>query len=358
MSCIVINNRLITVARESRGKTQKQLAGDMSITQGKLSKFENGTLPVPDSDLDALSEATKYTRDFFLQGDEVFGLGTICVFHRKRSSVPIRTLKAIQAQLNIFRMQVTRLLEGVSVEKDRPLPLMDVDKYGGPEKVAQELRRVWKLPLGPISNLTAVIERSGVVVFPVDFGTRQIDAVSQNIAGSPPVFMVSKLAPGDRLRWSLAHELGHMVMHSEPSPNMEVEANKFAAEFLTPAAEIGTSLKTLTIDRAAQLKRQWLVSMAAVIKRAADLERISQRHARTLYMQMSQNGWRMKEPIEVKQEAPTVLQDMIRVHLEDHSMSVDKLSDTVFLRDRKEFADTYGSLWRPPGGGGLKVVGA
>jgi Zn-dependent peptidase ImmA (M78 family)/transcriptional regulator with XRE-family HTH domain len=336
------NSRLIAVARESRGLTQKQLADRMEISQSKLSKYESGALSVSDSDLQALSHATGYTASFFGQGDEVFGLGTICVFHRKKASVSVGDLRRIQAKLNIFRMAAARIRDGVEVDTRATVPEMDPDEFGGPECVAREVRRVWQLPLGPVANLTATIERAGVIVFKTDFGIRGVDAVSQKVHGYPTVFMLNSRASGDRLRFSLAHELAHVVMHRDASPDMEQQANAFASELLMPAAEIGINLRHLTIDKAAQLKRFWRVSMQAIIKRAADLGRISPRHYQTLFTQMSKNGWRMKEPVQIEPESPTVLRDIFWVHMREHGVVTEGLADTMFLTDPREFIKTYG----------------
>jgi len=349
-----VNRALITTARESRGYSQETLAQRMGISQSKLSKYENGTLRVSRDDLSRLSEATGYTEDFFLQGTEVFGFGTICIFHRKKASLPVSALKVIQAKLNVVRMQTPRLLERIAVETDRPLPVLDVDEFGGPAKVAREVRRLWQMPLGPVQNLTGIIERSGVIVRKVDFGTGRIDAVSQKIAGYPPVFLVNAAAPGDRLRFSLAHELAHVVMHhAAPSADMEREADEFASEFLMPADEIGPVLRKLTLDRLPPLKARWRVSMQALIKRAADLGRITERHYRTLFMQMSKNGWRLREPITIDIEEPTVMRDVVAVHLRDHGYSVEELARRSFLRDPAEFRAEYAPDYQT----GLRIVG-
>ena len=348
-----VNSRLIAVARDSRGLTQKQLADRMGISQSKLSKYESGALSVSEDDRRALSVATGYTARFFEQGDEVFGLGTICVFHRKKASVPVGDLRRIQARLNIFRMAAARISDGVEVDSRASLPEMDPDQFGGPERVAAEVRRVWQLPLGPVANLTASLECAGVIVFKTDFGIRGVDAVSQKVDGYPTVFMVNSSASGDRLRFSLAHELGHVVMHRKnPSPKMEQQANSFASELLMPAAEIGPSLRNLTVDKAAQLKRHWRVAMQALIKRAGDMGRITPRHCQTLFTQMSMNGWRMKEPVQIEPESPTVLRDIFGVHMREHGLVAEGLADAMFLTDPREFIKTYAG----DGPGILRVV--
>src|SRR5437588_10942690 len=104
--------------------------------------------------------------------------------------------------------------------------------------------------------------------------------------------------PPDPERYSLAHELGHLVGHSAPHPTMEEEANRFASEFLMPAADIRASLHDITIPRLAALKRYWKVSMAALLRRAYELGTINERRYRFMNIQLSKAGYKMREPIE------------------------------------------------------------
>lgn len=81
--------------------------------------------------------------------------------------------------------------------------------------------------------------------------------------------------------------------------------------------------------------------MAALIKRAADLDRISQRHYQTLFAELSRSGWRTREPIQIEPEHPTVLRDAIGVHLRDHQIGQEELKRTAFLVDTDEFVRTF-----------------
>jgi Zn-dependent peptidase ImmA (M78 family) len=49
------------------------------------------------------------------------------------------------------------------------------------------------------------------------------------------------------LRWTLVHEIGHILMHRFPTDNMEREADEFAAEFLLPAKDVKPQLYDLTL---------------------------------------------------------------------------------------------------------------
>ncbi len=127
------------------------------------------------------------------------------------------------------------------------------------------------------------------------FDTDQLDAISQYVPGSklPPLFYLNADTPADRLRFTLAHELGHIVMHHQQTneANVEEEADRFAAEFLMPEQEIGTSLYALNIPKLTRLKGYWKVSMGAILRRARDIGKITDRQYRNLWEQMSRLGF-------------------------------------------------------------------
>src|SRR5437867_3593751 len=116
---------MLILARESQGMNQQELAQAISVTQGKISKYENGMLQVSDDDLERLAKVLGFTPDFFFQTDKVYGLGSSFLFHRQRKSVPIGLQRKIQARINILRMQVELLLRGVEIQSENRFAPID-----------------------------------------------------------------------------------------------------------------------------------------------------------------------------------------------------------------------------------------
>ena len=162
-----------------------------------------------------------------------------------------------------------------------------------------------------MADLTAAVEAAGVVVLSWDLGHRQGDAVSQWLEGHRPVMLLYSAAPGDRLRYSTGHELGHLVMHTEPVERQEQQADMFAGELLMPAAVIGGELGNLDMPALARLKARWGVSMAALIRRAHDLGAISDYRYKELNIEMSKAGWRSREPVQIPAERPGLLAEAV-----------------------------------------------
>jgi Zn-dependent peptidase ImmA (M78 family)/DNA-binding XRE family transcriptional regulator len=335
------NPEMVVLARESRGMTQEELAKSISVTQAYVSKYENGFLRIPDDVLTLISNVLDYPKEFFFLTDPVFGFGSSCFYHRKRKAIPMSELRRLQAKTNVLRIQLWRLLKGATIKPQIAFEPMDILDYeGSAEFVARSLRAMWHLPLGPVQNLTSVIESAGGIIFKFKFGTNKLDAISQWLPGLPPMFFVNSEAPGDRMRFTLAHELGHLIMHRVPTMDIEGQADRFAAELLMPAKEIRPHLTQLSLPKLANLKAYWKVSMQSIIYRAHALGKITQRQCRGFFTTMGKKGYRMEEPIYIPPEEPVLVKRIIEVHEQDHEYSVADLRRLV-LANENDFSEIY-----------------
>jgi Zn-dependent peptidase ImmA (M78 family)/transcriptional regulator with XRE-family HTH domain len=271
-----LNPQMVTLARELREMTQQQLAEDVGVGQAKIAKLEGGLQPdVADDLAEKLSYSLRMPIGFFQQPGDLVGVGSSAYFYRKKADLSARDRKRIHAQINLLRINLSKMLNAIDVEARRPLPQFDVEDYGdSPERVAQAVRQLWNTPDGPIANLTALVESAGVIIVPVDFGTKSMDGTSIRLADMPPMIFINSSLLGDRWRFTLAHELGHLIMHDVPHERMEDEADAFAGEFLMPVSELRPIFKrlgTVRLEDLAKLKPFWRTSMAALLKRAGDL---------------------------------------------------------------------------------------
>jgi Zn-dependent peptidase ImmA (M78 family) len=339
------NPQMLTLAREARGLTRVELQKRSGIPQSTITKIETEVRSFSDSDVDKFASALNYPASFFYRSEAQYGQGTVC-HHKKRQSTPITKLRQIHASINVMRMASFDLLRGVEISAENTVPRMEIDDYGSPQQIAQLTRQTWQLPLGPIKSMTAAIEAAGGIVIPADFGTEKLDALSQRPSGQPLFFFVSATAPGDRLRFSLAHELGHMIMHSAPSPNQEDEADEFAAEFLMPAREIEQHLTGLTMAKLGDLKRYWKVAMQALIYRAHYLGKITDRQRRSWFMRFNQLGYRKNEPVQIPREEPELLRRVLDFHRQEHGFSDSELSLAARMSE-DEFREAFGVREQP-----------
>ena len=118
----------------------------------------------------------------------------------------------------------------------------------------------------------------------------------------------------DRLRFTLAHEIGHIVMHVSHCDEMEKQADQFASEFLMPEAQIRSQLSFVNLQKLAAMKPYWRVSMNSLLYRAAELGTIDARRKSYLWMLMGQAGYRKNEPVPIPPESPMALSEILSVH--------------------------------------------
>ena len=334
---------MVHLARDLRGLTQAELATAAGVTQGLISQIEHGRRDVPSEKMTRLAHALGFPLPFFEQQADYSGFGLSFVFYRRRASARVGLLRRLQAEVNLRRLHVASLLSGIELETANQFPAMEIDEHDGRvEQIANLVRAAWCLPLGPVKNLIATVESAGGIVIRFSFGTKTVDAISQWPVGLPPLFFINADTPTDRMRWSLAHELGHMVMHQHPSDEIEVEANRFASEFLMPTSEIRSQLHDISIQRAASLKPHWRVSMAALIKRARDVEVIDNQRYESLFRRMGYLKYRKHEPVDIAPEAPSMIGRFVDLYATDYGYSDVDLAHLLHLND-DEFRSRYGA---------------
>jgi Zn-dependent peptidase ImmA (M78 family)/DNA-binding XRE family transcriptional regulator len=329
------NPEMLKLAREVREFTQADLAKNAEVTQALVSKIENGLINNPSDDvIQHLAEAVRFPSGFFYQKFRVLGLPH---FHyRKRAKLGSKVLTHIGAIINIRFQHISKLLRSYERPVEKPIPQYDLDETGlSPEKVADRLRGYWMISRGPISNLVELIEAAGGIVVLCRFGTNHLDGISFRSEGLPPLFFMNRDVPGDRFRFSLAHELGHMIMHSIPADDdkMEDEAHRFAASFLMPSAEIKPYLTVPKLSAFNRVKAYWKVSIKSLIKRAHDLSLITDNQYRWLNVQYTK-AFRTGEPVHIELEKPSALRGMVQYHLYELRYTIHELAE--FLSVNKE----------------------
>lgn len=328
-----LNPEVLILARDSRGCTQQELAEAAGVTQGMISKAQRGVATLSPAHISAIAEYLGYPERLFYEPGRMREVGSTCLYHRKRKTLPAKVLSRLNATMHIRNINIVNLLDGLEIEGDRVFHTLDPDEYGDATAVARELRRVWRVPDGPIPNLTALIESAGGIVLMEDFGHRKLFGMScWTHGGGHPLFYLNSAASTDELRWTMAHELGHLIMHGTPtSGDPEEEADAFAGEFLAPATLFRPDVRRLTFDRLPQLKAYWGLSMKGVITRALAIGAINRPAAIKLYKQHSARGYNAAEPYPVKPEPPTLVETAIHVHLQEHGYSRDELAEAVRL---------------------------
>ncbi len=320
-------NKLI-LARQSRALSQSELAAKVAITQGMISKIEMGLKDVSDELLAKLCIELRYPRSFFFDPTDIYHAIS---YPRMRKGINKRFTEKVNADLNITAVHIQKLLESVEFV-DNDIPYLDISEHESPEQIAKAIRILWRVPRGPIDNLTQLVESKGIIVVKIEFPSEQFDGFSLWMGNGQFVIFINKKTPGDRYRFTLAHELGHIIMHRIPTLEMDSEADRFAAELLMPKEDILYDLRILKLERLLFLKKRWKVSMQAIIYRAKELGTINDRYYRYLFTMIGKLGYRTSEPGGFEPERTRALDEMISFHIQELGYSINELAELLKMR--------------------------
>ena len=329
---MTFNPKMVTLAREAAGLTQDSLAHEAGISQAFISKIEHG-LEIPNDDvLERMGVACNVPLQFFYQDDVILGEGIVDFFHKKRLTLPAKPLRKANAVANISRMEALRLLRTLEFPDARPFPAFSIDEYP-PEDAAQAVRATWRVAHGPLPNLVALIEAAATPVFVANLGHEKLAAISMpGVTGGHVIILNSQLPPSAQ-RFALAHELGHLTMHSgTASDDMERDADAFAAALLMPADDIRPELRGVRFRDLGALKPRWRVSLAALIRQAHNLGAISDRQYRTFNIQLNGlPGGRQHEPGEFDPEQPRLMRHILEHYQREIGYSTDEILDAMVI---------------------------
>ncbi len=291
-------------ARKAAGLSLRDLGERVGVSHAAIKKYEDGAA-MPSSDiLIGLSRALKVRTEYFFRPDPVALEG---IEYRKRSSLPKKRLDAITHEVID---QIERRIELENLFPQSPVKsfgmidgiVAHLVSMAQIEDVAERVRGAWDLGLDPIPDLIDVLETNGIRVFMIDADAEnKFDGLAARVNGMP-IVVVGKHWPGDRQRFTLAHELGHLMLEGRLADDLDEEmaCNRFAGAFLFPRAsvlqELGQHRNAIELKELGLLKEEFGLSMAGILYRARDLGIITPGYREEQAKLFRFKGWFRKEP--------------------------------------------------------------
>lgn len=337
-------------ARKVARLSQTELADRIGVSRQAVSAYERGDKSPEPATFEKIAEVLKQPVAFFTSGDGAsFGASTT-KFFRKFGAETVRRNEACDV-LGEWFVQTAKYLDGFvnyptpSLYEAAPTQASGRYTFDEINEIALSVRKHWGLGPGPISNVLALLESKGIVVCRYEMEGENVEAFSFWSGARPFVFMASEKEAGVRLRYDLAHELGHLILHRwiEQSElqdratlkEVEAEADKFAGAFLLPSTSFPNEVYTTRLDAFLPLKERWKVSIQAMVYRCRDLEIIDSDQALNLYKQISFRKWRKKEPLDdprrIALEQPRLLRRAMELVLESKRKHPDEILNELHL---------------------------
>lgn len=340
----------LTQARMRVGASKTDLADQVGVSAAAIGQYEAGVNSPRPEVVDRLAHALEVQPGFFGVGRPMARIDTVNAHFRSLRSARVSDRQKALATATLAWELVFALERYVKLpETDLP----EIEVGASPSEAAALLRRHWDLPDGPVKHLVATAESRGIVVALRPLGEIDaVDAFSVVIVDRPIIVTTPRRSENVfRHRFSVAHEIGHLLMHSdsgEYSAACEKEADEFAAAFLTPASSMDSALpQRLDLAALDRLGRTWGVSPQSLVRRMVERGRTTESSARRAYQRLASVDDPSADPTSAYPgEVPTLLKKAAELAA-NHGGGIPALAETLKLRPT-QVRDLLGIVDRRP----------
>ncbi|WP_026461377.1 helix-turn-helix domain-containing protein [Adhaeribacter aquaticus] len=281
-------------ARKMRGWSLQELANQVGIiSKQALGKYEQGLMKPEESTLYALTKALGVKADYFLKPQRVT-LGP--VEFRKKSSLKVKESATLAEQIRDYLERYLEMQELLQVKNEFVNPLGEKKKVSTCEDVeeaAAKVLNVWQLGTNPIPNVIEMLEENGICVLTIS-GPASFDGLATWV-GQLPVIVLNKEYSVDRRRFTALHELGHLLMDTNHLDDKECEkyCHRFASAMLLPKEvalrQLGNIRSNISLGEFLSIKKQYGISVQALMRRAFDLGIINKNYYQFLCIKTAPN---------------------------------------------------------------------
>lgn len=341
------------MARKRRALNKRRLADAVGVTDRMISFYETGAKEPSAESLTKLAAVLDFPVEFF-HGEDL-----------EEPAIESASFRALRSMTSAERdaayaAGALAIYLGKWIENKFILPEPEVPALRGfadPEAAAEALHVEWRLGERPISNMMHVLEARGVRVFSLPTDSRKVDAFSA-WQGLTPFVFVNTAKSGERIRFDLAHELGHLTLHQHGRPIgrvAEQEADRFAGAFLMSRASVlAHGPRNPTFRVLISHKRRWGVSAAALAHRLNEVGLSTPWNYRGLCIELAKYGWD-NEPEPMPKESSQVLSKVL-TELRSEGLGHSAIARDLNIRATDLSALMFGLAMVPILGGGQRAA--
>ena len=332
----------LKLARKRSGLSLRALSAAMGgiISAQAIGKYERAEMMPSSTVAIALADALDVPLTYLLSPSKV---SLESVEFRKLSSTSARERATVEAEVldHVDRyLQVEEIL-GLDIgEQDRqdgaPYRITTLEDA---EMAADSVRKAWNLGGGPIPEITELMEEHRIKVFQLSL-PGSVDGLScrvRRLGGDDVRVVVCSTGKSfERERFTIAHELGHLVLDMAPTMQEEKACHRFAGAFLVPGSdlirEVGRRRFNFGIGELIEIKHMFGISAAALVMRMRDLGIITEATLRKIFGGIGSN-WRTEEPSPLERtESATRFRRLCLRALAENEISESKAAELLRLR--------------------------
>ena len=340
----MIGDRL-KLARTAAGLSLRALEEQLNglVTAQAIGKYERDEM-MPSSDvLMALADALGVPESYLLSSGDI-ELQDVDFRKLKGASAKEKASVTAQVVKHAERyLEVEDALAAASTDwkppSSFPRPVRSLDQA---ESAAEALRVAWQLGKDPIPGLAEYLEERGIKVLALDLAESisGMTAKIQRPAGRfIPMIVINANHAGERQRFTLAHELGHLILHAGEGVDIERACDRFAGALLVPAAmlyaQVGQKRHAISPGELLKLKRLFLASVQCIVYRLKDLAIITPTLHGQLFALFGRLRWRKNEPEPLPKEETQRFQRLCFRALAERVLSESKTAELLDVTVRR-----------------------
>ena len=346
-------------ARLSKGLTITKLGELTGVSKQYISAIERNEKQPTFERLVLLANILNKPLNFFLESrSRDFNIQTPMTY-RRLSSTSLKN-RNVAYHKSLLYCDLLQYIDNVLELRKPNLPSFNLDNVldldsEDIEAIALKVREHWDIGLGPISNISLLLENNGIYTSKIRL-PKGVDGFSyyislRNSSTLFPLIFIGNGINSFRFRFDLCHELGHIILHKHLEDEdhignikrIEEQAYRFAGAFLMPFHSISKEIYSTNLSSLKEIKKRWGISIAAIVRRLKDTNLISKDRYTYLNIEISRNGWKRKEPFDEidLNEKPYLLSDYLSFILDKKIKSKQTLLSDLKMEGNELFEFSY-----------------
>ena len=323
-----------------KGISQEELAKKIGLNKMAVSNYEKDKRNPDMATIQGIAKALDVSLAALLSQQDQ----QLCIEHgafRKHSTIKKETQELILGKLDRYLGRLFNVISILGEAVLAPRPPFERQRVKDNEEAGQFLRQLLGLPSsGPVGNITDILENQGFIICPVEMDERGFSGNSGIVNGRPYI-AVNTTMPAERQRFTLIHELAHLVFIFDDGEDDEKMVNSIAGAFLLPEKDIKRELgpkRTNIISDLSIIQKEYGVSLPSIVVRAYQTGIINKTCYEITNKWLSKNGLRSSTPSNMEPEKTHLLEQLTLRAVSEEEISVSKaaeLLDRPFMEVRQ-----------------------